>query len=263
MTDRKRETRKKIIKNIFKSGGCTSAYLAEQLGLSRTTVLKELGALCQGGIALRDGHAYHLSSGAAGILKVGERSGEIVGCSFDGCVLSREKVDFSPMLSYGQNLVSLADLARKYADSFKKSRSPVLLCRIKCGQNADAYPFPDMFSAAEGRGSILSRAVCEEYGGEVCVFISKVSDIYFVCSHGKAISPPKELNVGELRDICAAASLFSPDKLIVEGELEQSQLAIVTEACRAGGIKLFYEDCSGVLSMDEREILFEAILSLI
>lgn len=262
MTDRKRETRKKIIKEIFKNGGCSAARLAERIGVSRTTVLKEIASLCGAGAVAKSGSEYCLCGSAAlVILKTGEMGGELCAFSFDGRIISKQSLEFSSMLSYGQNLVSAAEIADRYSDFLKKSYSPLVLCHA-CDANPASYPLPDIFSVTDRWDALVARSIGESYGEGSCIFVSKKSGRYLLCAQGKAISSVGELKDDSFERICSHLSLFPPDKLVIEGELEKGELECLIKVCKENRVELSCLNVTNTLSTDEREMLFEALLSL-
>lgn len=245
MTQKQRITARKIVEALVDRADASAAELCEATGVSRPTVLSVINALADAGIVSRKGVRYGFYGGcSAVILRAFREKGEIVSYSLGEGEQGRIFVDFSPMLSYADNVRGLAKRAEGYSD-FLRKRGKVFTCFI-CGEDDALLHVPAFFDLSLNRDSVLAEALFNKCGRGSLLYAERGRADMLLSKDGIAV---KRIDGGacSLRETLA---LLKPDAVAVDSvDCEE-----ITQACRDCKIRVV--DAYGA---EEREVLVRLV----
>lgn len=249
MTEKQRITARKIIEALVSRAEATAAELCAAAGVSRPTALSVINALTMAGIVSKKGIRYGFYGNCSAVLlKAHREGGEIVEYSLGEGERTRVSVDFSPMLSYADNVRGLVKRAESYSDFLRRQRK-VFTCLIY-GKEDALFRAPAFIDLSLSRDDILAEALFSQYGAGSLLYAEPKSVDMLLCKNGSVV---KRIDGGAC-GLHGVLSLLKPDTVALGGEESRD----IAELCRENRIKTVE-----AYKIDEREALIRLLLGVI
>lgn len=249
----KDKVRRTLISEAISEDGLFLRDMAQKLGISESSLRRELDSMVSFGVLEKRGKEYSVSGDIATvIIKARCDRGEVIAYSQEEKLILRESVAYSEAQTYESNLLTLCKAADRYKRFLQKKYKNVMCGVIYPSKKGAPYAVRGLFSLCLEERALICQGLEDKIDGSV-LYLSESS---FICAQGNAVC---DVNIsGDIAEsLRMVLEYINPEHIFADSIAFGDRLDDIEQACKEKAIECVAP--KSILTVDEKEMLTELI----